>query len=600
MPPKIRRQHRMPFGAQLTDAGAVRFRLWAPAARQVELILYHRDGPQLITMPALDGGWFARETDAALPGTLYRYRIDGDLEVADPASRYNPRGVHGPSMVLDPGEFEWDDGSWCAPPWESAALYELHVGTFTPQGSFAAASARLEHLVRLGVSAIELMPLGAFPGERGWGYDGVLQFAPHAAYGTPHELKALIAAAHRAGLAVLLDVVYNHFGPEGNYLYRYAPQFFTERHTTPWGAAINFDGPDSATVREFFLHNALYWLEEYHFDGLRLDAVHAIHDDGEPHIITALARAARAGPGAARALFLTLVNLDNAVRFLGPAGGAASCDAQWNDDAHHSLHVLLTGESQQYYRDYSDAPLVLLARALAEGFAYQGEHSRHLGSARGQPSAHLPPSAFIDFVQNHDQIGNRARGERLSTLVADPAALRAASALLLLAPAVPLLFMGEEWAAREPFPWFCDFEPELAARVVASRAAEFPGAADPAARATFEAARLDWTALDRPAHAAALEYTRALLALRRRELVPLLAQLRAGRCLQAGRGEPLRIEWPGTPARLMLIANLSASSVAAPAATPGRLLFATHVPAASPGGPRLPPWYVAWSLAEGA
>jgi maltooligosyltrehalose trehalohydrolase len=598
MPPAIRRQHRMPFGAQLTEAGTVRFRLWAPAARQVELVLYHGNGVQVITMPALDGGWFAREADTALPGTLYRYRIDGELEVADPASRYNPRGVHGPSAVIDPAEYPWDDGAWRAPPWESAALYELHVGTFTPQGTFAAASARLPHLVRLGVSAIELMPLAAFAGERGWGYDGVLQFAPHAAYGTPHELKALIAAAHRAGLAVLLDVVYNHFGPEGNYLHRYAPQFFTERHATPWGPAINFDGADSATVREFFLENALYWLEEYHFDGLRLDAVHAIHDDSEPHIVSALARAARAGPGAARPLYLTLENLDNATRFLGAPGGAASCDAQWNDDAHHGLHVLLTGESFQYYRDYSDAPLALLGRALAEGFAYQGEHSRHLGGARGAPSAHLPPSAFIDFLQNHDQIGNRARGERLSTLVADPAALRAARALLLLAPHVPLLFMGEEWAAREPFPWFCDFEPELAGRVFASRSAEFPGSADPAARATFEAARLDWTALDEPAHAAALEHTRELLALRRREIVPLLPQLGAGRCLQAGSGAPLRIEWPGARARLRLIANLSAAAVGAPGAVPGRVLFATHAP--PPGGAPLPPWYVAWLLDEGA
>ena len=593
MPSTVRRAHQMPFGAQLTADGAVRFRLWAPAARQVELVLYHGTGPQVITMPALDGGWFARDTDTAQAGTLYRYRIDGELEVADPASRSNPRGVHGPSEVIDPGEFDWDDGAWRAPPWPSAVLYELHVGTFTPQGTYEAAGARLEHLVRLGVSAIELMPLAAFPGQRGWGYDGVLQYAPHSAYGTPGQLKAFIAAAHRAGLAVLLDVVYNHFGPEGNYLYRYAPQFFTERHHTPWGAAINFDGADSATVREFFLHNALYWLEEYHCDGLRLDAVHAIRDDSRPHIVTALARTTRAGPGATRPLYLTLENLDNAVDFLGAAGSAERCDAQWNDDAHHCLHVLLTGEADHYYRDYQDAPLALLGRALAEGFAYQGERSLHLGAARGQPSGHLPPSAFINFLQNHDQIGNRARGERLTTLVKDAAALRAATAVLLLAPAVPLLFMGEEWAAREPFPWFCDFEPELAARVFASRSAEFPGSADPGAEATCASARLDWHALGAPAHAPVLEYHRELLALRRRLLNPLLPQLRAGRCLQAAAGAALQVEWPAARARLRLIANLSAGPVAAPAERAGRVWFATH--AGAPGA-SLPPWCVVWLL----
>jgi malto-oligosyltrehalose trehalohydrolase len=460
-------------------------------------------------------------------------------------------------------------------------------------------AARLEHLARLGVTALELMPLAAFPGVRGWGYDGVLPYAPQASYGTPAELKALIAAAHRAGLAVLLDVVYNHFGPEGNYLHHYAPQFFNARHATPWGPAINFDGPDSATVRDFFIHNALYWLEEYHFDGLRLDAVHAIHDAGEPHIVNELAHAARAGPGHGRTLYLTLENLDNAVRFLGAAGAAASCcDAQWNDDAHHCLHVLLTAEAHAYYTDYAGAPYALLGRSLAEGFAYQGETSPYLGTPRGQPSAQLPPSAFVNFLQNHDQIGNRARGERLSALVADEAALRAAAAVLLLAPAVPLLFMGEEWAAAEPFPWFCDFETQLAAQVYAHRSREFPGSADPAATATYASARLDWRSLEEPAHARALEYHRQLLAIRRRDIVPLLPQLRAGRCLQAAAAAALVVEWPAGAALLRLIANLSAAGAPPGGSATGRVLFATHPQRARAGRGELPPWSVIWLLDE--
>jgi malto-oligosyltrehalose trehalohydrolase len=284
MEAKVRRRHRMPFGAELTATGEVRFRLWAPAARRVEVLL--ADEPvQALGMEALPGGWFALTTGAARTGSLYRLRIDGQHEVADPASRWNPHGVHGPSAVLDPSAYAWDDEGWQAPPWHSAVIYELHVGTFSAAGTYAGVIAHLPHLARLGVTAIELMPLAAFPGQRGWGYDGVLPYAPHAPYGTPAELKTLVAAAHRHGLAVLLDVVYNHFGPEGNYLHRYAPQFFNAARTTPWGAAINFDGPGSRPVRDFFIHNALYWLEEYHFDGLRLDAVgrgHQLRRPGQP------------------------------------------------------------------------------------------------------------------------------------------------------------------------------------------------------------------------------------------------------------------------------------------------------------------------------
>jgi maltooligosyltrehalose trehalohydrolase len=601
----VRRRHHMPFGAELTAGGMVRFRLWAPAARRVELTLYERHtdaaarAAHTEMMHALPGGWFELETGAAHAGSLYRYRIDGGPEVADPASRYNPGGVHGPSEVIDPSAYLWRDDDWRAPPWHAAVLYELHVGTFDAAGTYAAVVPRLAHLARLGVTAIELMPLAAFPGTRDWGYDGVLPYAPQASYGRPEDLKALVAAAHAHGLAVILDVVYNHFGPEGNYLHLYAPQFFNERHSTPWGAAINFDGADSRTVRDFFVHNALYWLEEYHLDGLRLDAVHEVYDASEPHIVNEIARAARSGPGRNRPLYLTLENLHNAARFLGAPGAPWTCDAQWNDDAHHCLHVLLTGESQGYYGDYSDDPHALLCRALAQGFAYQGELSRHLGLARGEPSAHLPPSAFVNFLQNHDQIGNRPRGERLAQLVREPAALRAAAAVLLLAPAPPLLFMGEEWGASEPFPWFCDFEPGLLAQVREHREREFPGGLDPGAVATFRAAQLDWSRLREAQHARVLTHYRRLLTVRRRDIAPLLAHLSAGRCTRAAGGDAFAVEWTARDKTLRLIANLSAAAAPLSGRLAGRVLYATHpgIRATLARG-ELAPWSVLWLLEQ--
>jgi len=590
----------MPFGAEVTAAGAVRFRLWAPAAQRVELLLYQGASTRTEPLAPLAGGWFALDSSAAHAGSRYRFRIDGEREVPDPASRFNPEGVHGPSEVIDPTDFRWDDLDWRAPPWHTSVIYELHVGTFSAPGTYAATAERLAHLAALGVTAIELMPVAAFPGARGWGYDGVLLYAPHAPYGTPQDLKALIAAAHRYGLAVILDVVYNHFGPEGNYLHLYAPQFFNAQRTTPWGAAINFDGEASHTVRDFFIHNARYWLEEYHCDGLRLDAVHAVYDSSETHIVSEIAVAARASSGAGgatRTVYLTLENYDNAARLLGAEGGAASADAQWNDDVHHCLHALLTGESEGYYADYTATPGTLLCRALAEGFAYQGERSRYLGASRGEPSAQLPPSAFIDFLQNHDQVGNRVHAERLSRLVSEPAALRAATALLLLAPHPPLLFMGEEWAAPQPFPWFCDYEPQLLERVREQRAREFPGAADPGTAATFASAQLDWSRLGERAHARVLHDYRRLLSLRRRVIVPLLPQLRAGRCSRGAAAAAFAVDWPAGGTTLRLLANLGARPAPLPAPAAGRLLYATH-----PGiralraGAALPPWSVLWLL----
>ncbi len=319
------------------------------------------------------------------PGSCYRFRIDGGLRVSDPASRYNPADVHGPSQVIDPCEFDWEDEGWRGRPWSEAVIYELHVGTFTLAGTFAGVKDRLDYLVDLGVTAIELMPVADFPGARNWGYDGVLPFAPESSYGHPEELKDLVQTAHQKGLMVFLDVVYNHFGPEGNYLHIYTPQFFSKRHSTPWGAAINFDGPGSRVVRDFFIHNALYWLTEYHFDGLRLDAVHAILDGSDPDILLELAEAVHRGPGKERHLHLVLENDQNAAHYFD-----RGYRAQWNDDIHHALHVLLTGETDGYYQDYADRPVGYIGRCLTEGFAYQGEPSSYRGGVpRGELSRDL-------------------------------------------------------------------------------------------------------------------------------------------------------------------------------------------------------------------
>ena len=592
----------MPFGAQVLADGRVRFRLWAPGARRLELVLESDAAPaRTLPMQKSSEGWAELVTAQARAGSRYRFAVDGGTRVPDPASRRNPEGVHGPSEVVDPGTFDWTDEGWRPPPWREAVIYELHVGTFTPEGTFAGVARRLEHLQRLGVTAIELMPIAEFPGGRGWGYDGVLPYAPASAYGSPDELKALVCAAHAHGIAVMLDVVYNHFGPEGNFLHLYAPQFFTDRHATPWGAAMDFDGPASRAVRDFFIHNALYWLEEFHLDGLRLDAVHAIIDDGEPHVLTEIARAVRRGPGRERPVYLVLENLNNEARRLGPPAAPDTFDAQWNDDCHHCLHVLLTGESESYYEDYQEHPHRLLCRSLAEGFAYQGERSRHLGAPRGEPSADLPPSAFVNFLQNHDQIGNRARGERLSR-VAAPEALRAAAAVLLLAPAPPMLFMGEEWAAPEPFPYFCDFEPELAGKVREGRLREFAhfrgDIPDPCDVATFASAKLDWERLAAPAHARMFDHYRRLLAIRRRDIVPLLPRIVGGACVAFEPGGAFAVDFRlREGGALHLLANLRDRSAPVVGRPAGRMLFATHPGIrAAIARNELAPWSVTWLL----
>jgi maltooligosyltrehalose trehalohydrolase len=572
----MKRHHELPFGAELV-AGGVRFRLWAPQASAVALRL---DGLGDLPMTRGAGGWFERTTDAARAGSRYRFVVDGEA-VPDPASRHQPEDVHGPSEVIDPRGYEWQDAAWPGRRWEEIVLYELHTGSFSERGDFAGVMSRLDYLVELGVTAIELMPVADFPGRRNWGYDGVLLFAPDAQYGRPDCLRRLVDACHARGLAVFLDVVYNHFGPEGNYLHRYAPGFFTERHHTPWGAAIDFAVPE---VRRFYIENALYWLEEFHVDGLRFDAVHAILDDSPVNILTEIADTVRQRFAGERPVHLVLENDRNEAQRLGPDGFTA----QWSDDVHHALRVLTSGEREGYYADYADAPIARLGRALAEGFAYQGERSAYRGARRGQPSAQLPPTAFVSFIQNHDQVGNDAFGTRLARLAA-PEAIRVAAAIHLLSPQIPLLFMGEEWGAEQPFPFVCDFGPELADKVREGRRrefAKFPAFSDPAARAripdpcaadTFASAVLDWKTATRPPHHAWLAWYRRLLALRRREIVPRLAGIGG----HAGSWQPLgeralQVAWRlGDGSRLRLFANFADQAVTLAEKPRGRLLYAT-------------------------
>ncbi|WP_118181519.1 malto-oligosyltrehalose trehalohydrolase [Paraburkholderia phosphatilytica] len=453
--------HCLPFGAHLLrgagHASRTRFRLWAPSASAVSVMLGTGADRGIVPMESTGNGWFEATADCGA-GTLYRYRIDDKLEVPDPASRFQPDDVEGPSEVVDPRAFEWTHTHWHGRPWEETVLYELHVGAM---GGYAGVVTHLKTLAELGVTTIELMPLSDFSGKHNWGYDGVLPYAPDSSYGRPDELKALIDTAHGLGLSVMLDVVYNHFGPEGNYLPTYAKPFFRDAHT-PWGMAIDFDRPE---VRDFFTDNALFWLNEYRFDGLRFDAVHAI---GNHEWLKELADHIRAKVQHGRHVHLVLENEHNSASLLDE-----HFDAQWNDDAHNALHVLLTGEHEGYYHAYEHQPIQHLARVLGEGFAYQGEASPiHDGNPRGEPSDHLPPASFVMFLQNHDQVGNRAFGERLRTLC-DADALRAATALLLLSPQVPLLFMDEEYGSDRPFMFFTDYEGDLAKAVREGRRREF-------------------------------------------------------------------------------------------------------------------------------
>ena len=514
---------RYPIGAEVGPEG-VHFRVWAPRRRTVEVVFEGTaQAPHLLERER--GGYFSGLVAEAATGSRYRFRVDGADAFPDPASRFQPEGPHGPSQVIDASQFAWNDSHWRGVPLEGQILYEMHIGTFTREGTFEAARRELRELAEAGITLVEIMPVGDFPGRFGWGYDGVGMFAPVAIYGQPDDLRCLVDDAHAAGLGVILDVVYNHMGPDGNYVTQFSEDYFTRRHGNDWGEGINYDGENSCAVREWVITNARYWIEEYHLDGLRLDAIHAIHDDSPEHIVAALTQAARdAAPG--RQILVFSENEEQVARAARPAAeGGYGVDALWNDDFHHSARVALTGRNEAYYSGFLGKPQELLS-AMKYGYLYQGQHYRN--QRRGTPAFDLRPAQFVVYLENHDQIANSGRGERLDQLTS-AGKYRAMTALLLLAPGTPLLFQGQEFGASSPFCFFADHNPELGRLVREGRRqflSQFPSLAqeemaaylaDPGDPTTFERCKLDFS--DRQRHAPVYSLHKDLLKLRREDRV---------------------------------------------------------------------------------
>jgi maltooligosyltrehalose trehalohydrolase len=519
---------RLPVGAEVIPGGGVHFRVWAPRRRRVEVVTESEGAEASTALRAEDGGYFSGLVAKADDGTLYRFRLDDDEKLyPDPISRFQPAGPHGPSRVVDAAKFRWTDAEWKGATLKGQVVYEMHTGAFTREGTLAAAERELRELAELGVTCVELMPVAEFPGRFGWGYDGVNLFAPTRLYGEPDDLRRFVNEAHRYGVAVILDVVYNHFGPDGNYLSRFAEDYFTDRRKTEWGEGINFDGENSAPVREFFLSNARYWVEEFHMDGLRIDATQSIHDDSADHFLAALTREVRTA-AAGRETIIVGENEPQDTRMLRTeAAGGFGLDGLWNDDFHHSAMVALAGRSEAYYSDYRGRPQEFVS-AAKYGFLYQGQRYKWQRQRRGTPTFGFAPHAFINFIQNHDQIANSARGARADRLTS-PGRLRAMTALMLLAPGTPMLFMGQEFAASAPFYYFADHEPELALKIRRGRVeflAQFRSIAtkqtrthipDPDDAQTFERCKLDFT--ERETHRGMYELHRDLLRLRRTDAV---------------------------------------------------------------------------------
>ncbi len=519
------------FGGFWRNGKAV-FRLWAPEAATAELFLWPAQAaPECFAMHNDPHGFFALELTSARAGDLYRFSVDGKAALPDPASRYQPQGVHGPSQLTDPSGFVWSDQAWDGVRSERLVLYELHIGAFTPQGTFAAAAEKLPRLRDLGVTAVELMPVADFPGTRNWGYDGVSLFAPARCYGTPDDLRQLVDTAHRLGLGVHLDVVYNHLGPDGSYLAAFSPLFLSQKHHSPWGATLNFDGPGSDVVRQFFIENALHWIHEYHFDGLRLDATHAIMDDSPKHFLAELSEAVEHSmQGTRRKVLLIAEDERNLSALATPRkAGGWGLDGVWADDLHHEIHRCLTGEDDGYFADFSGTTADI-ASTVRQGWFYCGQQAPYFGRNRGTNPCDLPLPAFVVCLQNHDQVGNRAMGERLNHLIG-LSSYRAASVLLLLAPETPLLFMGQEWASSSPFQYFTDHNPELGQQVTEGRRREFarfasfsnPAAReripDPQSPSTFTRSRLNWEETEEEPYSSVRRLYEALLHLRADNLI---------------------------------------------------------------------------------
>lgn len=554
-------------------------------------------------MAPVGDGWHELLTDKARPGSYYRFVLPDGKALPDPASCFQPEDVSGPSEVVDFNRYQWRQTTWKGRPWTDAIIYELHVGAFSTEGNFLGVIEKLPYLARLGITAVQLMPVSDFHGAFSWGYDGVMPYAPDSTYGRPEQLMALIDMAHSLDLMVFLDVVYNHFGPKGNYLSSFAPDFFTTRRQTPWGMGINFDGEASTPVRQFFIDNALHWLEAYRFDGLRFDAIHAIADDSDQHLIDSIATVIRER-SPQRQIHLIAENENNeAQRLRRKNGQPLLLTAQWNDDVHHVLHVAGTGERAGYYEDYY-GDNTKLARALAEGFAFQGEVMPYRGSARGQPSASLPPVAFVSFLQNHDQIGNRAFGERINS-IAPADAVYALQAVIALLPHIPMIFMGEEWGARSPFPFFCDFSDDLADAVRTGRRdefAKFPEFADPMLReripdpinsATFMSAKLQWNTTNEAAQRTMIDRYKVLFALRQREIIPRLSRIVCGGEYSVTPSGAVQIQWrAGQHECLTLLANLSAAPASYRNLSFGHVIWQEGEWDESV----LSPWFVQWSI----
>jgi malto-oligosyltrehalose trehalohydrolase len=552
----------MPFGAELLTDGSVRFRVFAPEAAFLSLALEGSAEP--LPMIAADGGWHELITAAATAGSLYRFVLPNEMHVPDPASRFQPHDVNGPSEVIDPCAYPWRSLAWKGCSWDQAVLYELHIGAFTPEGTFLAAIERLEHLASLGITAIEVMSIGDFSGRWNWGYDGVLLYAPDSTYGRPEDLKAFVDAAHEHGMMVILDVVYNHFGPEGNYIPQYFPDIVTNAYKTPWGQALNFDARHGESTRQFIIHNALYWVEEFQMDGLRLDAVHAILDSSSNHILDELAHAVKR-LSSGREIHLILESDDRVWHHLGRDVGLQplSSTAQWNHDMQKLVALALTqGRAEEL--DYADTRL--LGKALVEGFT-SGPH--HHNAPKEAYALSVSAAGFISFLQSHDVVGNRIAGERIAEL-APPETVRAIAAVYLLAPQIPMLFMGEEWGASTPFPYFCDFSGDLAAAVRRGRLEQFATpeqradpqflatACDPISECTFLSAKLRWDERLRGIHADWLDWYRRILQARRQSIVPLLSRLHAttGDYEVAGPRQ-IATRWKIGSGSLSLRANLS-------------------------------------------
>jgi maltooligosyltrehalose trehalohydrolase len=569
--------------------GGVTFSVWAPRCRSLDLVI---DGRPFRAMREEGDGLFTTAIENLAAGARYQYRLDGERYRPDPASRWQPEGVHGPSVVVDPAAFPWTDQGFAGRAPADLVFYELHVGTFSAAGTFEAVIPYLEGLVDLGVTAIELMPIAEFPGSRNWGYDGVHLYAPQSTYGGPRGLRRLVDAAHARGLSVVLDLVYNHLGPEGNYLAEYGP-YFTDRYKTPWGSAVNFDGPDAAGVRRHFVENARYWVREFHVDGFRLDAIHAIYDGSPVHILTELAQAAREeGRRLGRPVHVVAESHDNDRNLVLPASeGGIGLDAVWSDDFHHAVHVLLTREATGYYADYG-AP-AQLARAIEEGFAFQGEPSGYFGRPRGTPSGDLPGERFIISVQNHDQVGNRALADRLGTMLPFEA-VKLAAALLFVTPALPLLFMGEEYGETAPFQYFTSFiDRDLTEAVRHGRTAEFARFAwtrpipDPDAPSTFVASRLNHSLASAPRHRELYQYYRHWLELRRAHPALGATHKQRTRVTLDAAGEVLTVtRWAPSGEGVVMLANLTGAPrpIAAPPGLRRRLLDSADPRFGGPGG----------------